>query len=52
MAGKQPVTSGEERPNPPSLGQVYPAIARWASDYGWVEFGIDGLDRLFRPGVG
>jgi hypothetical protein len=29
------------------LGQVYPTIARWASGYGWVEFGIDGLDRPF-----
>ncbi len=47
MVGKEPVASGEEGPNPPSLDQVYPAIARWASGCGWVEFGIDGLDRLF-----
>jgi hypothetical protein len=29
------------------LAAVYPAVARWASGYGWVEFGIDGLDRPF-----
>jgi hypothetical protein len=33
MAKGKPVTSGEGGPNPPSLGQVYPAIARWASGY-------------------
>ena len=32
---------------PGLLQQVYPTIARWASGYGWVEFGIDGLDRPF-----
>ena len=47
MAKRKPVTSGGGGPNPPSLGQVYPAIARWASGYGWVEFGIYGLDRPF-----
>ncbi|MBV8608302.1 MAG: hypothetical protein JO034_12685 [Singulisphaera sp.] len=47
MAERKPVTSEEGEPNPPSLGQVYPAIARWVSGYGWVEFGIDGLDRPF-----
>ena len=35
---------GEARP---SLAGAYPTIARWASGYGWVEFGIDGLDRPF-----
>lgn len=30
-----------------SLADVYPTIARWASGYGWIEFGIDGLDRPF-----
>jgi hypothetical protein len=29
------------------LVSVYPTIARWASGYGWVEFGIDGQDRPF-----
>ena len=47
MAERKPVTSDEGEPNPPSLGQVYPAIARWASGYGWVEFGIEGPDRPF-----
>jgi hypothetical protein len=28
MAKRKPVAGGEEGPNPPSLGQVYPAIAR------------------------
>jgi hypothetical protein len=36
MAERKPVTSGGGGPNPPSLDQVYPAIARWASGYGWV----------------
>jgi hypothetical protein len=31
----------------PSLADVSPTIARWASGYGWVEIGIDGLDRPF-----
>src|SRR4051812_15094651 len=31
----------------PSLADTYPTIARWASGYGRVEFGIDGLDRPF-----
>jgi hypothetical protein len=30
-----------------SLAATYPTIALWASGYGWVEFGIDGLDRPF-----
>ena len=47
MAKRKPVTGGEGGPEHPSLGQVYPVIARWASGYGWVEFGIDALDRLF-----
>jgi hypothetical protein len=34
-------------PSLASLSQVYPTIARWASGYGWVEFGIDGRDRPF-----
>jgi hypothetical protein len=29
------------------LADAYPTIARWASGYGRVEFGIDGLDRPF-----
>ena len=47
MARKTNGTFGAERQKPPTLGQVYPTISRWASDYGWVEFGIDGLDRPF-----
>src|ERR1700728_4786765 len=35
---------GEARP---SLAGPSPTIARWASGYGWVVFGIDGLDRPF-----
>lgn len=31
----------------PALAALYPTIARWASGHGWVEFGIDGLDRPF-----
>jgi hypothetical protein len=30
-----------------SLASAYPTIARWASGYGRVEFGIDGQDRPF-----
>lgn len=50
MASKRPKRSdgaeggGGDRP---SLAAVYPTIATWASGYGWVEFGIDGLDRPF-----
>jgi hypothetical protein len=33
------------------LASAYPTIARWASGYGWVEFGIDGLDRPFARAV-
>jgi hypothetical protein len=47
MAKKKPVTGGGEGPEPPSLGQVYPTIARWASGYGWVVFGINAVDRPF-----
>src|SRR4051795_11816966 len=39
-------TSGKGSP-PGLLRQVYPTIARWASGYGCVEFGIDGRDRPF-----
>jgi hypothetical protein len=42
-----PTTGGEERPKATPPGRVYPTIARWASGYGWVEFGINGPDRLF-----
>jgi hypothetical protein len=31
----------------PSLADAHPIIARWASGNGWIEFGIDGLDRPF-----
>lgn len=33
--------------SPSLLSNAYPIIARWASGYGWVEFGIDGLDQPF-----
>jgi hypothetical protein len=47
-AVKKLETGREETTSPPaSLGQVYPVIERWASGYGYVEFGIDGLDRPF-----
>src|SRR4051812_39515920 len=36
-----------ETPRKPSLAQIYPTIHRWASGYGWVEFGIDSRDRPF-----
>jgi hypothetical protein len=39
---------GESRPQ---LASIYPTIAHWASGYGWVEFGIDGLDRPFARAV-
>ena len=50
MGDKLPGVRGENQggePTLPSLSQAYPATARWASGYGWVEFGIDGLDRPF-----
>ena len=50
MAKKVGKKSNPTRGKVPSSGllrQVYPTIARWASGYGWVEFGIDGLDRPF-----
>ena len=40
----EPSRSQEEAP---SFRVEFPTIARWASGYGWVEFGIDGLDRPF-----
>ena len=46
-AGKKPNPTSGEGPPPGPLQQVYPTIARWASGYGWVEFGIDGRDRPF-----
>ncbi len=47
MAKKKPVTGSGEGSEPPSLGQVYPTIARWASGYGWVMFGINAVDHPF-----
>src|SRR3954449_7599628 len=44
--GRHAVTRGSSEARP-SLADAYPTIARWASGYGWVEFGIDGLDRPF-----
>jgi hypothetical protein len=44
---KKPESREEGSPSPGQLQQVYPTIARWASAYGWVEFGIDGRDRPF-----
>jgi hypothetical protein len=29
------------------LAGAYPTIARWISEFGWVEFGIDGFNRPF-----
>src|SRR3954452_8968952 len=46
-AGKKPESREKGSPSPGLLQQVYPTIARWASGYGWVEFGIDGRDRPF-----
>ena len=46
-AGKKANPSRGRVPSPGLLQQVYPTIARWASGYGWVEFGIDGRDRPF-----
>src|SRR4051812_35898805 len=44
---REPEAGGKGSSSPGLLRQVYPAIERWASGYGWVEFGIDGLDRPF-----
>jgi hypothetical protein len=49
--GKHAVTRGSSESRP-SLADAYPAIARWASGYGQVEFGIDGLDRPFVRALG
>lgn len=46
MPGVRGNNKGEE-PARPSLIYAFPTIARWASGYGWVEFGIDGIDRPF-----
>jgi hypothetical protein len=46
-AGKKPESREKGSPSPGLLQQVYPTIARWASGYGWVEFGIDRRDRPF-----
>jgi hypothetical protein len=45
--GKQRQPSRGKGPPPGLLQQVYPTIARWASGYGWVEFGIDERDLPF-----
>ncbi len=50
MAGKRPkrrTVEGEGGDSRSPLSSAYPTIARWASGYGWVEFGIDGQDRPF-----
>ena len=50
MGDKMPDVPGEDKGGEearPSLADAYPTVARWASGYGWVEFGIDGLDRPF-----
>lgn len=44
---KRDQNNGGDDGDRPSLASAYPTIARWASGYGWVEFGIDGLDRPF-----
>lgn len=54
MANKKPKTFMVNEQNGDSrspLWSAYPTIARWASGYGWVEFGIDGLDRPFARAV-
>jgi hypothetical protein len=38
-------SGGQEKA--PSFRVEFPTIVRWASGYGWVEFGIDGQDRPF-----
>lgn len=43
--GKPSSESDHDGQSPSPLASAYPTIARWASGYGWVEFGIDGLDR-------
>src|SRR3954464_4571549 len=45
--GKKLEARGKKSSSPGSLHQVYPTIARWASGYGRVEFGIDERDRPF-----
>src|SRR3954453_4214827 len=45
--GKKAIPTRGTVPSPGLLQQVYPTIARWASGYGRVEFGIDGRDRPF-----
>src|SRR4051794_35473426 len=50
MAGKERgiyTVGGSNGKSRTSLASAYPTIARWASGFGWVEFGIDGLDRPF-----
>jgi len=39
--------TGDSRQSRSTLASAYPTIARWASGYGWVEFGNDGRDRPF-----
>jgi hypothetical protein len=54
MAGEKRevrAVSGDSRQSRTSLASAYPTIARWASGYGWVEFGIDGQDRPFARAV-
>jgi hypothetical protein len=31
----------------PSIEELYPNIARWVNDYGWVEVGQDGQSNSF-----
>src|SRR5947209_12742536 len=45
--GKKSEAREKKSPSPGPLQQVYPTIARWASGYGWVEFGIDERDHPF-----
>jgi hypothetical protein len=50
MANKNRTASAGDRDDGearPLLADAYPTIARWASGYGWVELGIDGLGRPF-----
>src|SRR5437763_1764269 len=45
-ARKKPQSRENGSSSPGLLRQVYPTIARWASGFGWVEFGIaEGLRR-------
>jgi hypothetical protein len=43
--------SEDSRQSRTSLASTHPTIARWAAGYGWVEFGINGLDRSFARAV-